>query len=123
MQTPMEFVQEWIKRVLSHDAGYMISLYKDDAVLFGTIDRKLRNGKSNIKEYFDNFFKLQPSGKLKKILCEEYFDGYLAIANGYYDFELGKGQKGVTISARFTFVLEKVDSNWKILSHHSSKVP
>ena len=123
MQTPAEFVQEWIKRLLSNDTNNIVLLYKEEAVLLGTIDGKVRKGRYRIKEYFDFFLKLRPSGKLKHIVCEEICNGSVAISNGHYDFELYEGDKLSTVSARFTFVLEKAGSRWKILSHHSSKIP
>ena len=123
MQTPTEFVQEWIKSVLSNDADRIAMLYQEGAVLLGTIDGTVRKGRNSIKEYFDIFFKLRPSGKLKYIVCEEICNGSVAISNGHYDFDFYEGEKLSTVSARFTFVLEKAVTNWKILSHHSSKIP
>ena len=123
MQTPTEFVQDWLKRVLSNDANHIVLLYKEEAVLLGTIDGTVRKGRNKIKEYFDYFLKLRPNGKLKYIVCEEICNGSVAISNGHYDFELYEGEKLSTVSARFTFVLEKVGTKWEIVSHHSSKIP
>ena len=86
--------------MLLNDANHIVLLYKEEAVLLGTIDGTVRKGRNRIKEYFDYFVKLRPRGKLKYIVCEE-------ISNGHYDFELYEGEKLSTVSARFTFVLEK----------------
>ena len=86
------------------------------------MDGKVRKGKDNIKEYFDYFVNLRPRGKVTKIVCEEVCNGAVAVSNGCYDFELFEGGKPTTVSARFTFVLEKMGTKWKILSHHSSKI-
>jgi|TARA_B100000315_G_C14497491_1_gene550751 uncharacterized protein (TIGR02246 family) len=123
MQTPTEFVQEWIKRVLSNDASHIVLLYKEKAILLGTTDGTVRKGRNSIKEYFDYFVKLRPNVKLKYIVCEEICNGSVVISNGHYDFELYEDERLSTVSARFTFVLEKVGTKWEILSHHSSKIP
>ena len=47
----------------------------------------------------------------------------MAIANGTYDFDLTENGEQKTAPARFTFVLDRVGTKWKIHSHHSSKKP
>ena len=50
MKTPTEFVEEWMKTVCSNDVNAIISQYKEDAVLLGTLDKKVRKGLDKIKE-------------------------------------------------------------------------
>ena len=38
MQTPAEFVEEWQEPLASHDVDAVVELYKDDAILLGTVD-------------------------------------------------------------------------------------
>ena len=40
MKTPTEFIDEWMETVCSNDVNAIISLYKEDAVLLGTLDKK-----------------------------------------------------------------------------------
>jgi hypothetical protein len=42
-----------------------------------------------------------------------------AVNSGLYNFITG----GKTIEARFSFVYSKNDTEWKIISHHSSVLP
>ena len=123
MQTPTEFIQDWLTKVSSNDAEAVVLLYKEEAVLLGTMDAEIRKGKRKIREYFDYFVTLRPRGKITYIIYEEVSDGAVAISNGTYIFELYEGDKLATVSARFTFVLEKAGTKWEILSHHSSKTP
>ena len=122
MQTPAEFVEEWQETLASHDVDAVVELYKDDAVLLGTVDKGVRKGTKDIREYFKNFLRLAPIGKITYIICEELSGGSIAIANGLYDFELHEDGQVSSVPARFTFVLENVDLKWKILSHHSSRI-
>ena len=123
MLTPTDFVQEWLNAISSNDAGAIVSLYKEDAVLLGTLDNKVRKGTKSIREYFDFFVTLKPQGSITHIVCDQICGGAVATANGFYDLELHDNGKTRKVRARFTFVLEGGDTNWKILSHHSSKVP
>ena len=121
MKKPAEFIQEWMKAVCSNDVNTIISLYKEDAVLLGTLDKKVRKGRDQIKEYFDFFVKLKPCGKITEFVEEDY--GRVCVVNGTYDFNLTENGKSVVAPARFTFVLEKAGMKWIIQSHHSSKQP
>ena len=47
----------------------------------------------------------------------------MAVANGTYDFDLIENGEKKTAPARFTFVLDREGTKWKIHSHHSSKQP
>ena len=121
MKTPTEFVEEWMKTICSNNVEAIVSLYKEEAVLLGTLDGKLRKGHSEIKEYFDFFVKLQPCGKITSIVEEDFGHRRVAVANGTYDFELTENGEKLVAPARFTFVLERAGTKWKIHSHHSSK--
>ena len=121
MKTPTEFLEEWMKTVCSNDVNAIISWYKEDAVLLGTLDKKVRKGRDKIKEYFDFFVQLKPCGKITEIVEKDY--GHIAVINGTYDFDLVEDDKQILAPARFTFVLERVGITWKIQSHHSSKQP
>ena len=123
MKTPTEFIEEWMETVCSNDVNAIISLYKEDAILLGTLDKKVRKDRDQIKGYFDFFVKLKPCGKITEIVVEDYGSGRFAVANGTYDFDLIEDGEKVVAPARFTFVLERVGINWKIQSHHSSKQP
>ena len=121
MKTPAEFVEDWMKTICSNNVEAIVFLYKEEAVLLGTLDGKLRKGRGEIKEYFDFFVNLKPCGKITSIVEEDFGHRRVAVANGTYDFELTEnGEKTIT-PARFTFVLERAGTKWKIHSHHSSK--
>ena len=123
MKKPTEFIEEWMETVCSNDVNAIISLYKEDAILLGTLDKKVRQSRDQIKGYFDFFVKLKPCGKITEIVVEDYGSGRFAVANGTYDFDLIEDGGKVVAPARFTFVLERTGAKWMIQSHHSSKQP
>ena len=47
----------------------------------------------------------------------------MAVGYGTYDFNLVENGEKTVAPARFTFVLERTGTKWKIQSHHSSKEP
>ena len=52
MKTPNEFIQEWMDTVCSNDSNSIAYLYKEDAVLLGTLDNEVRKGRDKIKLTF-----------------------------------------------------------------------
>ena len=123
MKTPKEFIEEWMEAVCSNDVNAILPLYKEDGLLLGTLDSEIRKGHSEIKIYFDYFLQFKPCGRITKIVEDDLGYRRLAIANGTYDFDLTENGEQKTAPARFTFVLDRVGTKWKIHSHHSSKKP
>ena len=123
MKTPRDFIQEWMDTVCLNDSNGIARLYKEDAVLLGTLDKSVRKGRSLVKEYFDFFVKLKPCGKITELVEEDYDNGRFCVVNGTYDFNLIENDEQVVAPARFTFVLERIGTKWMIQSHHSSKQP
>ena len=123
MKTPTEFVEEWMEAVCSNDVGAIISLYIEDGLLLGTLDSEIRKGRTEIKMYFDYFLKFKPCGRITKIVEDDLGYRRIAIANGTYDFDLTENGEQTTAPARFTFVLDREGTKWRIHSHHSSKQP
>ena len=123
MKTPRDFIQEWMDTVCSNDSNDIARLYKEDAVLLGTLDKSVRKGRGLVKEYFDFFVNLKPCGKITELVEEDYENGRFCVVNGTYDFNLIENDEQVVAPARFTFVLERIGTKWMIQSHHSSKQP
>ena len=82
-----------------------------------------RNGREEIKEYFDFFLQLKPYGHITEIIEEDFGYRRIAVVNGLYNFDLTEDGEKAVAPARFTFVLEKAGTKWEIQSHHSSKQP
>ena len=112
-----ELLQKWTSTVKDGDANQVVNLYHDDGILLGTFSNKERVGHELILEYFENLLK---SPVEVEIISEHpiVFES-VAVNSGLYNFITG----GKTINARFTFVYQKDNDDWKITSHHSSVVP
>ncbi len=123
MKTPKAFIEEWMEAVCSNDVNAILSLYKKDGLLLGTLDSEIRKGRDEIKIYFDYFLQFKPCGRISNIIEEDLGNRRMAIANGIYEFDLTENGEQTTTPARFTFVLDREGTKWKIHSHHSSKKP
>tara|TARA_R110000751_G_C13595779_1_gene461569 strand:+ start:84 stop:500 length:417 start_codon:yes stop_codon:yes gene_type:complete len=119
--SPQEFVQMWLDTVCTHDASAITALYLPDGVLLGTVAKKIKYGLNEIRSYFDMFVQKKPCGVITEISSKVYHN--IAIVNGTYTFEIQEGKKKVQVPARFTFVLNNINGNWKIDTHHSSAQP
>ena len=108
MKTPSDFIQEWMETVCSNDVKSILSLYKEDGILLGTLDSEIRKGHSEIKIYFDYFLKFKPCGKITKIFEDDLGYRRTAIVNGIYVFDLVEDGVQTQAPARFTFVLDRV---------------
>ena len=112
-----ELLQKWTGAVKGGDAKQVTSLYHEDGILLGTFSGKERVGHGLILEYFENLLK---SPVEVKIVSEHpnVFES-VAVNSGLYNFVT----EGKTINARFSFVYQKDNGDWKIVSHHSSVMP
>ena len=112
-----ELLQKWTNTIKDGDVHQVVNLYHDNAILLGTFSNKERVGHGLILEYFENLLKAPVE---VEIVSEHpiVFES-VAVNSGLYNFIT----KGKTINARFSFVYQKDNDDWKITSHHSSVVP
>ena len=116
-------IQNWVDTVCRHNAEDIVSLYAPDGVLLGTVAKTMKVGQNNIIGYFDMFVGKKPCGYITEMNVQNLGTDY-AIADGTYTFELTneKGEIDI-VPARYTFVLRRINGEWKIATHHSSVNP
>lgn len=109
---------EWNNALKQGDAKKVTALYADNAILLPTVSNTVRHNKEEIENYFIEFLRLGPSGKIDESNVR-IFD-QLAINSGVYTFSFNDG---IEVTARFTFVYRRNKERWEIIEHHSSKMP
>ena len=119
----IDALNNWVELVSKHGVDDVVSLYATDGVLLGTFSDEIRQGKDKIKEYFDFFLNKKPKATVVDFK-KHVIDANNYSVNGFYDFEVDTqdGSRKIS-SARFTFVFQKQNGIFKILSHHSSVMP
>lgn len=109
----------WNAALATLDPDVVASRYAKNAVLLPTVSDVPRTDYASIREYFVNFTKLQPQGKI--------LESYVQIGtnwckdSGIYEFTMGA--TGAVVKARYSFVYTLEDGDWKIAHHHSSQMP
>ena len=101
----------------------VVSLYGEDAVLWGTLSPTLRATPALIREYFVNAYKALPNLTVTFKDPHIRIYGNVAINSGYYTFSYMKDGKPTDLPARYSFVYVKRGGKWVIVDHHSSVMP
>lgn len=108
---------KWNASLKTGNPDLVVENYLSDAVLIPTLSNKVRLTNEERKEYFQDFLKKKPSGKIDsrsiRIGCNK------AIDIGTYTFTF---YDGTEVSSRYTFTYAW-DGEWKISTHHSSVMP
>lgn len=116
-----ELFDTWNNALQTGDAKKVAALYAEDAVLLPTVSNLPRTSPAEIEDYFDHFLQKKPYGIIKqrniKQGCNKLTDA------GIYDFEVISDGKKTVVPARYTFVYEYRNNEWKIIHHHSSMMP
>lgn len=113
----------WNDALQTGDVNAVTDLYAPNAVLQPTVSNKVRNTPDQIKDYFEHFLPLKPLGKINYREIRQ-LGSNVAMDSGVYTFTLNEADGKVRhVQARYTFVYELVDGQWKILNHHSSAMP
>lgn len=119
----MDMWRDTLAKGTSENPGEILSLYAEDAVLWGTISTSRRDTPGEIRDYFVNAYQALPELTVT-------FDDYLirvygdtAINTGYYTFSFTRDGETVTLPARYSFTYVKRDGRWLIVDHHSSGMP
>lgn len=109
---------KWNDSLQSGDPHKVADNYLNDAVLLPTISNKVRLTDEERVNYFQDFLKKKPVGKIDsrtiRLGCNK------AIDTGVYTFTFGDKS---TVTARYTFTYSWDGKQWKISSHHSSAMP
>jgi len=112
-----ELLQKWVSTIKQGDPKQVTNLYHENGILLGTFSAKKRIGHELILEYFENLLKNPVE---VEIISEHVHPSEsMAVNSGLYNFITN----GKTINARFSFVYARNNTEWKIISHHSSVLP
>ena len=97
-------------------------LYAPNGVLAPTVSNEVRDSPEKIHEYFTKFLQMKPQGKVNYRQIR-VLDDNTALDTGVYTFSLHDSGKSSKVQARYTYLYEKINGEWKIMNHHSSAMP
>ncbi len=110
---------EWNAALGTGSPAAVADKYAADAVLLPTVSNEVRTDRAAIIRYFETFLAKKPSGEILT-RSVNVLDADSATDNGTYRFRFGDG---TTVDARYSYVYERRDGRWLIVSHHSSAMP
>ncbi|ROQ31040.1 uncharacterized protein (TIGR02246 family) [Frondihabitans sp. PhB188] len=111
---------QWNAALATGDSKKVNALYSSDALLLPTVAAEMFDTSSERTGYFTHFLENNPSGIITESTSKRLGPGSIE-NSGLYTFTMRK--TGQVIPARFTFIYEYQHGQWKIIAHHSSRVP
>ena len=114
----LELFESWNAALQTGSPDEVVKLYDASAILLPTVSDRVRHNHEEIRDYFVGFLAKQPSGTIDESNVKRIGD--VLVHAGVYTFQFGNGD---TVQARFTYVHQHIDGEWKIIQHHSSQMP
>lgn len=114
--------EAWATAYNSHDPAHVLARYASDAVFWGTTSMVLRETPGQIAEYFAGLSG-RPSARVRIGEHRVRVMGNVAIDSGVYIFTEVVDGEPVTRPSRFSFVYRLDGGEWRIVDHHSSRLP
>lgn len=112
----------WAVTLRTGSPQEMAALYAEDGVLLPTVSNQAHTTPEAIAHYFEKFQAMRPRGVINerhiKVLGRA-----AAVDSGIYTFDIVRDGRADFIVARYSFVYEKRNGHWLIVSHHSSAMP
>lgn len=117
-----QVIASWEECLNSANLNNLVDLYSQNAVLWGTFSKVIRNNSDLIREYFQELFKKRDlKVSFNASFNRVYDDTHLY--SGTYKFSY-INKELIIINARYTFVVCKHSNDiYKIVEHHSSVIP
>lgn len=116
---------QWMKTLCQRNIGAITALYAPDAVLVATFAPAPLQGKTQIRNYFQEFIGGKPGlcGTVVSSLVQRPAAN-VYVVSGLYNFTWLEQGEPASQKARYTYVWRKSMGNtWQIITHHSSVVP
>jgi uncharacterized protein (TIGR02246 family) len=109
----------WNRSLQTGNPNAVVANYAERSVLLPTVSNKPRLTPAEKEDYFRQFLKNKPVGKIDARTIE--IDCNTAVDVGLYTFTFGATRQQV--KARYTYTYKWDGKQWLITSHHSSAMP
>lgn len=109
----------WNASLQTGDPHTVVGNYAEESILLPTVSNKPRLTPQEKEEYFEQFLRSQPLGKIDLRFID--IGCNYAVDAGLYTFTFGS--TGEVVPARYSFSYRWDGSKWLITSHHSSVLP
>ena len=121
IEAPPAVAELWAAAFTKGDLDALMSLYDDDAQLWGTSSSQIRKGARAIRQYYAQLLKAFPGTRVSLPETNPRQYGETGVNSGLYTMRRVAGDgKVVVTSARFTMTYVRRDGKWLIVDQHSS---
>jgi len=117
-QDVTDLFNQWNEAISTYNPKNVTALYAEDALLLPTISNQVGHNHDEIEDYFTLFLATKPSGELLEQNIRIFDE--VVMNSGIYAISF---EDGTTVNARFSFVYQCIEGEWKIIEHHSSRMP
>lgn len=108
----------WADAFNTREPERVAALYAEDALLHGTSLAPLRVGIAQIRSYFRGTSTVEFGERHDVRVADDCL-----LSAGHYRFSRMQDGQRIVTRARFTFVFQRREGEWKVLHHHSSAEP
>ena len=119
VSTPLK---EWVAAVESGNAEKVVALYDENAIFFSTFAVKPMKTQGERLAYYKKVV-AESDIRIDIVESHPHVFGNVGINSGLYTFHYTQDGEPVTVPARFSFTYLRLDDKWRIIDHHSSKIP
>jgi uncharacterized protein (TIGR02246 family) len=121
VEAPPNLAEQWAAAFTKGDLDALMSLYDDDAQLWGTSSSQLRKGARAIRQYYAQLLAAFPGTRIALRESNPRRYGDAGVNSGSYTLRrVAANGKVVVTSARFTMTYVRRDGKWLIVDQHSS---
>jgi len=119
-----ENFKRWNNALQTKNPATVAALYDAGNLSFlPTISPEHIRDLESAEEYFVTFVKMNPFGTITDDCIHVFGFGEAYLHSGLYTFEMGEPSDRSTVKARFSFLWQNINGEWKITHHHSSRSP
>lgn len=112
----------WAEAYNTRDPARIVAFYEPDAVFWGTSMKVIATNRHAVAEYFKGAAK-RPDARAKIGEQHVHVYGDMGFSSGYNTFTDVRDGKPIVNAARFTMIFHKRDGVWRLVHHHSSRLP
>jgi uncharacterized protein (TIGR02246 family) len=113
--------EQWAAAFSKGDLEALMSLYDEDARLWGTSSSRMRKGSRAIREYYAQVLQAFPGTRVALGETSPRWYGDAGVNSGSYTLRrVSSNGKVVVTSARFTMTYVRRGGKWLIVDQHSS---
>ena len=118
---PPSVAEQWAAAYSKGDLDALMSLYDDDARIWGTSSSQMRKGARSIRQYYAQLLKAFPGTRVSLRETNPRVYGDAGVNSGSFTMRrVAADGKVVVTSARFTMTYVRRDGRWLIVDQHSS---